>query len=182
MILSEEQYERIARWLDGEEIRLTAEEREAVSDLHRSRAVVAPALDVEVPREAMARAERRLRAALAHPRRRLLRIGALAGGAAAAAAAAIVIAISALHTLPPGGDADGVAKVPLEVFVAAMQESETEKEMLLLAREMDDLEAEWAALAPIAQADDMDEELELLRQEIGQLLLSEPLGEEPGSG
>jgi len=92
MILDERQFEQMARWLDGEEVHLTDEQREALSDLRRDEAHFSEMLDVSVPAGAMDRAKQRMRAELAHPHRRTIRVAAWVGGALAAAAAIVLAA------------------------------------------------------------------------------------------
>ena len=49
MMLTDEQYERIARWLDGERIPLTDAERAAADEVRRDESAVAPLLDAPPP-------------------------------------------------------------------------------------------------------------------------------------
>ncbi|MCK5114440.1 MAG: hypothetical protein KAR11_06730 [Phycisphaerae bacterium] len=78
------QFERVARYLDGEDVELTAVELELLDEFNRNEAVVGAQLDVEVPRETVQRAQRRMNAAvLAKPRTAM--IFKLAGAAAVAA-------------------------------------------------------------------------------------------------
>lgn len=132
MELTDSQYERIARRLDGEPVELDEFERAAldgiVSDesaagallgvtdrdaagaMHLAAQVgaeeraLADLLDVEPPRAAIDHAWRRTQAALARPHRMLLR---LAGSAAAVAAVAAAVLIVSLAAHQPNGGTRG---------------------------------------------------------------------------
>ena len=60
MNLTEEQYARVARWLDGQDVELSIEERAAAEEVRRGEADLAVVLDVPVRRETLDRARRRL--------------------------------------------------------------------------------------------------------------------------
>jgi hypothetical protein len=186
MTLTNEQYERIARHLDGEDVRLTAEERAAadeirgderrlgsrldvsippgaaahlarpalLAEIHRDEAAIGRLLDADVPPETLARVHRRVVAALASPRRRLMRIG---GVAAALAAAAVVLLAVTLATTwvvppPPEGVADAVKSIPVEVIAESVR-APMDADVDLLAREIDQLEYEVLAATPPAVMD-----------------------------
>ncbi|GAG02154.1 unnamed protein product, partial [marine sediment metagenome] len=101
MNLTEEQYARIARWLDGQDVELSAEERAVAAEVRQGEGYLAAMLDVPLRREALDRAWRRLAADLARPRRRALQIG-YAAGAIAAAAAVVILAVTLMHSPPAG--------------------------------------------------------------------------------
>ena len=130
---TEEQFERVARWLDGEPVELSAAEREIADAIQRDERRMAAELDVSTPTAAMARARRRATAALAGRRRRWWP----AVAATAAAAAIVLVAISLRGPTPPidppGGDA-----VPMEVVLADVGEVDLD----LLAEEVETLAAE----------------------------------------
>jgi hypothetical protein len=135
MELTEQQFERIARWLDGQELDLTAPERAAAEDLRRLEAQTGALLDVALPPEAMVRARRRMLQELAGRRRRTLRWAGVLG-AAAAAAAAIIVVLS-LRPGPPPGD----VSQPPPLLLADVPEAPTQGEIDLLDKEVRDLEA-----------------------------------------
>lgn len=95
MDMNEQQYERIARYLDGEDITLQPDERTVVEDIHRADAVLGKVLDVTPPADALHRALRRRHVATLLSSRRTLRFT-LAGAAAAAAAAIVLLAMNLL--------------------------------------------------------------------------------------
>ncbi len=105
MDMNEKQYERIARYLDGENIALSTEERAVAEDLHRAEALVGKALDVTPPAESLQRAmsTRSIRVHL-HPRRTLRFT--LSAAAAVAAAAVVLLTFSLLWKPVPRTDLD----------------------------------------------------------------------------
>ena len=186
MMLTNEQYERVGRYLDGEALALTDAERAVAEELRRDEAAVgglfdadppagltdadppgvmlaeirrdeaalAALLDAPVPPAALERAKRRVVAELARPARWRRRIGVAA--ASMAAAAAILLAVVLLPGPDSGGrrgDLAGADKpVPVEVIVASIRGSD-DPAINLLAKEINQLEAEMFASAPPASLD-----------------------------
>jgi anti-sigma-K factor RskA len=169
--LNEEQYERVARWLDGEKVKLTPPEQDATEEICRAEADLASALDAASRQASMDRARRRLAAALARPQLRLWRIGALA-----AAAAAVVLAAVLWHPTgqPPAtapqltpqvqrGQADGAYLAALEYFAA-------DDELDIVKHDLDDLAADLAlAAAPRA----IDLKMEAIEKDIDEFLFED---------
>ncbi len=188
MMLTDEQYERIARHLDGEEVALSAPERAVaaeirgderrlssrldasippdaaahlarpalLAEIRRDEAAIGRLLDADVPRETLVRVHRRVVAALARPRRRLMRIGGVAAALAAAAAVLLAVTLAPMwpDRTPPGGlaDAPAVKSIPMEVIADSVR-APTDADVDLLAREIDQLEYEIIAAAPPAAVD-----------------------------
>ena len=174
MTLTEEQYERIACWLDGESVELSGDERAAAEDIRLTEARLAgPMLDVKVPAQAMARARRRLTAATAARPVRRARFAARAVAAAAVAAAIII----ALATLLNGPDETGRQKngagvaQDVKVWVDSMEQAPGGEDIEMLAGELDELEAELA----VSRLSALDRRIESVQQEIDDFWLDEPL-------
>ncbi|MHC4983298.1 MAG: hypothetical protein ACYTF6_09050 [Planctomycetota bacterium] len=169
--LSEGQYERIGRLLDGEDVELSAEERQVAEEIRRDEAGLASAIEAARPRVSLNRARRRMIAALARPRVRPLRIGALA---AAAVAAAVVLTVLlsqpkpqprtptlAPATLQPAAKIDAA-------FVTALEELAAEDELDLIEQDVHELGADIAASSvPLA----LELEIDALEQRVEELYL-----------
>jgi hypothetical protein len=170
MTLNNEQYERIARRLDGEELSLSAEESAAAAEIRAGETALGTALgEPAVPHRAMARAQRLLRSATA--RRVVVRarfIGLAAAGAAVAAALLIALALRVAG--PPGGPVaappnNGIASaaVPVDVWLGAMSTPPGGAAIHLLSGEMDRFEADLAGSRP---AGAMDRQMDSVQQDI----------------
>lgn len=119
MQLSQHEYERIARRLDGEAVDLTAAERAAAEEILRDERALRPALAVCAPSEAMAKARRRLTAELARPAHGIRWIRYLAASVSSAAIALIAVGLMR-QIAPPFGPRP---PVPLSVYVDALDMS-----------------------------------------------------------
>ncbi|MBN1943161.1 MAG: hypothetical protein JW849_07690 [Phycisphaerae bacterium] len=95
MNVNEQQYERIARYLDGEDVSLNTDERAVVEDIRRSEAMLRDRLDVTPPDHVLQRALRRRQTKILLRSRWKLRFT-LAGATVAAAAAVVLLAVSLL--------------------------------------------------------------------------------------
>jgi len=170
MNLTEEQYARVAGWLDGQDVKLSAEERAVAEEVRRGEGYLTAMLGVPARHEALDRAGRRLAAELARPRRRALRIGRLAG-AIAAAAAVVILAVTFLRSPPaerpaaPGAD---VYELAWDEFIS--EPSAAEEELDLLARQIDEVEAEMSISFPPST---MDVYIDALRGEIEEFWLDD---------
>ena len=151
--MSEKQYERIANWLDGQNVPLSEAERAVADEIRRDEQMLASSAGGDWPREALVRASRRMTAELARPRR--LWVGRFV---AAAAAAAAIIAIAIL--LPTGpvapveqtgnGSGTAMADVPIETLIEEMEESIRPGVVVeLLAGELESIEADMVVSAEI---------------------------------
>lgn len=113
MAPTNEDYELVARFLDGEPVELTPAQREIADAMATSEALVGAALDAAPPAGALHRVHSRIRAELA-PRRSPRRWARWVPAAAAAAAA--VFALALLTTTPPQANALGEAEY-VEAFL-----------------------------------------------------------------
>lgn len=169
---TERQYERIARRLDGEDVALSAEELAAAEDIRRGERFLAGRLDVSIPPEAMEHLRRRTSAELARPRRRTVKIGYVA---AAAAAAAILIAVVSFRMMPHRPQSPlAISSDQAAEADALLWASEPDPAIDMLARELDELEAEILVSLPPAQ---VDMELEAIGQDIEEFWLDDPSAE-----
>ena len=140
---NEQQAERIARWLDGEDVALTDAERADAEALRNEQQAVGRLLDAAPPRRAMDRARRRLLAELARPQRRKRRIGILVGAAAAAVILIVATAALVVNRKPTAViETQAQQPVTIEELVEAARQSEFDDEIDLLAGEVDRLRAE----------------------------------------
>ena len=174
---NDEQYGRVAGWLDGEPVRLTDAERAAAEQIRRAERRLAAMMDLAVPPASLARARRRMASELARPRRRMLRIGL---AAAAVAAAAIVIATIAPRPdqrTRPSGQLDAEA-VPVTVLLDVLSQSDRYDEADLLARQIDELAAELSlAAVPVP----LDQEIDAVERSIEEFWLADsPAGPPEG--
>lgn len=172
MELNEAQYERIAAFLDGRAIELTAGEREVAEEIRRGQAEIGDLLPAQAPREAMVRAGRRMRAALARPGRRW----AVGIGLGVAAAAAIVLAAVALWEPSPPEVSRPVAGAPngwVDDWVAGLSDSR-EDELGQLAREIDGL-TEELAVGSVPSQENPGADLDVLELEIDEFWMDDPL-------
>lgn len=175
MNMNEQQYERIARWLDGEAVDLTAAEQAVAQELRRDEAAIAEAMtDVKTPLAAMARARRRMTAAAGG--RRVLHLA--FGAVGAAAAAAIVLAATMLWTPTPAagpvagnGGAANSADVPPEVWVGAMAPSAQMETMSALGDAIDRLASEVAISTPALP---VDHEMDSIQDELNDFWQEDP--------
>ena len=158
MTMNDEQYQRIARWLDGADVLLSEAELAAADEIVRGERTLAPLMPADVPHEVLARASRRMTAELLRPARRLwIR---RAAAAAAAAAAIIVLAILLNQGTPPPAKlptrAPGVemADMPIETLVEQMEAATRPGVVVeLLAGELRSIEADMLVTAEMGGVD-----------------------------
>lgn len=167
MKISREQYERVARHLDGGDIRLDGAERKLSDQIRRDERLLG-VLDVEPPARAMARARRRMIAALARPGGRLRWLRYVVGIESAAVAALLLVAVTLAGISTGLVGRRGPVVVPTSVFIAST-ESLAQGDLEVLARQIDELEAEIAASLPISHG---DLEIELLERDIQDFLMN----------
>ena len=139
MAMTESNCERIARWLDGESIELTVDERAVADDIRRDELLLDSPIDPTDQRRAMDRAANRMRAALARPRRRKRYLGLLTA-AEAVAVAALLIMTWTLHVVSNGDD----LSLP-NVYVLATADLDTVDELDIFQDELDSIQADLAA-------------------------------------
>jgi hypothetical protein len=105
MNLNEEQYERVARWLDGESLELSPQELAAAAEIRRQLGELGERLDVQMPARVVGLGSTK------RPRLRLVARRALAPFALAAAAAVMLLALPTFmhHDAATTDDEDLVA-------------------------------------------------------------------------
>ena len=172
MAITEERYERIALWLDGQDVTLGDAERAAADEIRRDEAFVGAAADVRAPHSALDRASRRMAAELARPTRRL-RIGRFVAAAGAVAAAIIVVTALLMRGPEPGTPQTPDPPLPsvaeVNTLIEEMEESIRPGMMVqLLAGDLELLGAEMLVTAEIGE---MDLEINALENEIDSILL-----------
>ncbi len=167
MRISREQYGRVARYLDGEDVRLDEAERKLSEQIRRDERLLA-ALEVGPPAGAVARAQRRMIAALGRPGGSAWWLRWVVGVEAAAVAALLLVAVTlAIVSTGTVGPRAPVV-VPTSVLVAST-ESSAQGDLDILARQLDELEAEIATSVPISGT---DVEIDLLERNVQEFLLN----------
>lgn len=91
MNVSQDDYQRVARVLDGEDLSLSADQRRLLDQILQDEELLEDRLDVRTPRPALDRAWRRMQGGLARPRKPARWIFAAAGAAAAAVVALVLL-------------------------------------------------------------------------------------------
>lgn len=174
MAMSEANYERIGRWLDGEPIELTSEERMVADEIRRDQLVLDVPIDPRRQHQAMDHARRRMTAELARPSRRK-RYLALLTSVEAAAVAALLLVTWTVHMVANGtGSADLV-----EVYTQAAAEIRTLDEIDVLQDELNYMQADIIADV----FDDPHEQLEIddLQLQLNDYNLYDPMETWTGS-
>jgi len=168
--MTEGQYERLARWLDGEDVQLTEAEQIAADSIRRDETDLYGRLDATAPRGTMTRARRRMTAALAHPATGI-RWRHYAIRAAASIGAAVLVAAVLLRPTVTDDTLKGLASaVPLDAWFNAVEDSTIADEIDLIGHELDELEADMlTSLPPSLQ----EMELDAIEQQIEELILEE---------
>jgi hypothetical protein len=163
----ERQYDRVARYLDGEALELTDAERELAEEIQNGLAELESPLAPEVPPQSLRRAQRRLTAGQASQRRQrsLRRVGLVAGMAAAVVAFAFVV--QSLYP-PATTKHNAPIYVPTTVLRDAVEpEVDTfEVRMALLAEDIRQEQAQLADFAHTADADAFEGGMENLQKEL----------------
>ena len=183
MPMTDEQYERIAGWLDGRDVALSEAERAVADEIRRDERMLASAGGGDWPRKALVRASRRMTAELARPSRRLW-VSRLA--AAGAVAAAIIVAAALLPTGPVGTKRPVIETLgtviagpdlkELKILIEKAEESIGEMEesirpgvvVELLAGELESIEAEMLVTAEVGGT---DLEINAMEDELDSILL-----------
>ncbi len=176
MNVSQEDYQRVARVLDGEDLSLSADQRRLLDQILQDEDLLEDRLDVRTPKPALDRAWRRMQGGLARPRQPARWILAAAGAAAAAAAAAVVALV--LLGPEPTGPTRGPSALTLpepsaEDLLAALA-GEPEDELIRETQQQVDELGFQVSLAPAdPQApliEDVDTHLLEAQRELQQLL------------
>ena len=158
MSMTESNYERIALWLDGESIELTADERAVADEIRRDELLLDSPIDAADQRHALDRAANRMRAALARPRRRKRFLGLLTA-AEAVAVAAVLIMTWTVHLV----DNSLRPELP-DVYVLAAADLDTLDELDIFQDELNSIQADLAAedwgSTGDSDVDDLEQQLE----------------------
>jgi hypothetical protein len=154
MTTQETQHERVARYLDGERVELSADERALADELRAGEGFLAADLDVRCTAAARRRAQRRLYAAVSARPRRSLRFVALAGSVAAAAAVVLLAVQVFWNPSLPDGMVVETVHVPTDVLMQSVESSsDLDLELELLAGQIEQAQAE----PKLASGDDTQE-------------------------
>ena len=168
--MTDGQYERLARWLDGEDVQLTEAERIAADSIRRDETDLYGRLDTAPRRGAMARARRRMTASLAHPSTGT-RWRHYAIRAAASVGAAVLVEAVLLRPTVTDDTLKGFASAAsLDAWYNVVEDSTIVDEIDLIAHELDELEADvLTSLPPSPQ----EMELDAIERQIEDLLLED---------
>ena len=169
MNLSDAQYDRIARRLDGEDVELTAVEQAAADEILRHESRLSGVMDAAPSREAVDRAKRRMMAELARPARRTIWRRGVLRVALATAAAVLLVAIFR----PGGPEPPAKTTEPISLEELVPLESPGVDEFDLLAGELNKLDAQFRAAG--VGMDLLGESMDALEFEIEAFWLDETL-------
>jgi len=176
MNFDDRQYERVARWLDGESVELTEAERQLAAEIRAGEAALAGRLDVELPSAALVRTARRMSAAAAGSGRSAWWA---AVGAAAAVAAALVVAVIIHQPTEQSAGLNLAAVQQTQVFVQSLDQSAQDTQLDVLANQMDELDAEIQYSLVILPGEQMDRRLDEMEQSINDFWPTDPWAELP---
>jgi hypothetical protein len=182
MAISLEQYERVAKWLDGQDIALDPQELELAGQLRDGLSSMGAALDVPVPCGAIGRAIDSL------PQRRpaIIRLAPYIGAAAAAAAAIIVLAVGFVQHDAPHRGVGPVAVVTPQpgiggralagngIGLTNAYEMPKEVDLDLIAEQVNELQAQMSQ--PSAA---VDAQIDAVQSQLDQLLEDHPAAKPP---
>ena len=141
--LNSEQFDRVARWLDGEQILLTDTERELADDFLSNEKALGDAPATPLPSQADQRAHRRVSAALRGVRiQKRVRLAFMSG---VSAAAMIVISLGLINLMTTGSilsDYDSLAWLfgDTEQSQEIWRMPEQDPQLALLAGDLDEIE------------------------------------------
>ncbi len=147
MKLNERQYERVGRYLDGEQIELSADERTVADEIRRMEAPLPAMLEAQPSHRAIDRARRRMLSELLRPGRRTRRII-----WPAAAAAAVLIAVTAVLVWRPDPP-ETPPLVTIEEVAGIYAGSDENVDLDLIAEELHAMEAEIVVSTPTGTLD-----------------------------
>ena len=166
-----EQFDRVARWLDGEPIRLTDSERELSDDFLRCEKALGDTPATQLPSQADQRAHRRVVSALRSVRiRKRVRMAFMSG---VSAAAMIVISLGLINLMTTGSilsDYDPLAWLfdDGEQSQEVWSMPEQNPQLVLLAGDLDEIETALSTPEPTPEpieapnVEELDPELEEL--------------------
>lgn len=176
MQLNEEQYERIAQWLDGRDINLSDIEREAAEEIRRDEKLMGDIMTVDAPAEAFVRAQQRMSAELAKPVIRIIPLRRIA-----AAAAIILIAAGVWLVSQPGDTtlSGYSSKAPISAIIDEMLEVTDDDTIALVTDEVAQLRTELVVSPDYTM---MDLEINAIEDEIKDVFLEDVPGWELEEG
>ena len=177
-----EQFDRVARWLDGEQVLLTNSERELADDFLRSEKALGDAAATPLPSQADQRAHRRVAAALRGVRiKKRVRLAFMSG---VSAAAMIVISLGLINLMTTGSilsDYDALAWLfdDGEHSQEIWRMPEQDPQLALLAGDLDEIETAMFTPEPAPVPIDVpaDEEHDGEIDELWRQWIEDPAGE-----
>jgi len=168
MELNDDQYGKIARYLDGEEVELSKPEQAAADEVDRLARPLAGRLEFAPPPQVMQRITEKVISRLAHRRNRVIR---LVPRAALAAAAGILLAAAVMYLIPrPAGPCPIAVELPPDVVAQVYAHGEQNMDLDLIGDELDALAAEIHIARAPAQ---FDTELNFLEEDVETFWLDE---------
>ena len=168
MELNDDQYGRVARYLDGEQVDLSEAELAMAEEVCRAEAELPAFPATSLPGPAAARVRRRMLAELAHPQRGRR----FAWPSAAAAAVALAVALAYLVPSAPRQWSQPLP-VTTNELAEAYSQADQNLDLELIAAELAELEADVLVSTPPGPADQIDLEMDALQDAIGELWLDE---------
>ncbi len=162
MQLTDEQFEPIARWLDGEQVELTEAQTQLARQIRDQETFAADALDVQVPVEVMASAKASMHQSLIRRPRRNIWFKFIAP---AAVAAVILLSVSVVFVAfydagPVGPDAEAITLADDDQLVEMLIASDAELWEADLALLEDQLLMASLGVYDEAQLDQLDKQLD----------------------
>ena len=180
--LNSEQFDRVARWLDGEQILLTDTERELADDFLSNEKVLGDVPATPLPSQADQRAHRRVSAALRGVRiQKRVRLAFMSG---VSAAAMIVISLGLINLMTTGSilsDYDSLAWLfgDTEQSQEIWRMPEQDPQLALLTGDLDEIETAMFTPEPTPVPIDVpaDEEHDGEIEELWRQWIEDPAGE-----
>lgn len=169
---TDQQYDRVARYLDGDPLELTDLERDLVEEVRNGLDIVQAGIDLPKRHQAMDKARRRMSAELARPARRRAVLACFTAAEAIAVAAVLVIALALQAIAPIASPLNGWAAIPIEAIGLGETNAFTEQ-IALVERDIDMLEADL--LMPAITMDPASFEIDQLKYDLEQLWNYEPV-------
>ncbi|MDP6633875.1 MAG: hypothetical protein QGG42_03175 [Phycisphaerae bacterium] len=179
---NEEQFSRVARWLDGEQIPLTDVEQELADEFLRNEKALGDAAAIPLPPRADRRTHRRVAAALRGVRmKKRVRLAFMSG---VSAAAMIVISLGLINLMTTGSilsDYDALAWLfdDGEQSQEVWRMPEQDPQLVLLAGDLDEIETAMYSPEPTPlpiespQVEEIDKEIE----ELWRIWIEDPAGD-----
>ncbi|NLW86960.1 MAG: hypothetical protein GXY38_08820 [Planctomycetes bacterium] len=172
MNLDRQQYEKVARSLDGESVELRADEQACAADVRRLENELDALFDCAAPAASMASARRRMLDELSAATRRRRRFKLAARLAPLAAAAMIVLALGLWRSRPPGqpSNTPELADIGNAAYFALVHQTNDDAALTVLQNEMEIFAAELANSSVSA----VDLHMDSIQDQIDSFWLDEP--------